>query len=94
MDSEFDFVNQYVSFGAGPRAAQYMILGAKAHAVLEGRVNVSCADVRAAAPNVMRHRLVLNFNAHSENVTADGIIERLLESVPEPKADDLEASRR
>ena len=84
------FITQYVSFGAGPRAAQYLILGAKSRAILDGRVNVSCNDVRAVAANVLRHRLVLNFNAHSDNVTADHIIARLVETVPEPEAGDLE----
>ena len=89
-DSAPKFITQYVSFGAGPRAAQYLILGAKSRAILDGRVNVSLGDVRAVAANVLRHRLVLNFNAHSDNVTADHIIARLVETVPEPEAGDLE----
>ncbi len=84
------FIAQYISFGAGPRAAQYMVLGAKARAILDGRVNVSCRDIRSVAAQVLRHRLVLNFNAHSDNVTADRIIDRLLETVSEPEARDLE----
>jgi MoxR-like ATPase len=89
-DRSPDFIKQYVSFGAGPRAAQYLTLGAKARAVLGGRVNVSLNDVRAVAANVFRHRIILNFNAHSDEVTPDRIVERLLEEVPEPEAKDLE----
>ena len=85
------FIAQYVSFGAGPRAAQYLVLGAKARAVLEGRVNVSLSDVRAVAANVLRHRLVLNFTAQSDRITADRIVKRLIEHVGEPDARDLEA---
>ncbi len=85
-----DFVNEWLAWGAGPRAAQYMVLGAKAHAVLDGRVNVTCADVRAMAPPVLRHRLFTNFNADSEGVTVDDIIERVLRTVPEPSEKDYQ----
>ncbi|HID06929.1 MAG TPA: MoxR family ATPase, partial [Armatimonadetes bacterium] len=62
-DGTPDFVREWVEWGAGPRAAQYLILGAKARAALHGRVNVSCNDVRAIAPPVLRHRIIPNFNA-------------------------------
>ncbi len=69
-------------WGAGPRASQYMVLGAKARAVLEGRYCVSHEDIQALAPPVLRHRIKLNFNADAEGVTSDDIIRRLIETVP------------
>jgi len=82
------FVSEYLSWGAGPRAAQYLILGAKARAVLHGRFNVSCEDVRRIAHPVLRHRLFTNFNADSEGVTPDNLVDRLLQAVPEPSERD------
>ncbi len=79
-----DFVKKWVEWGASPRAAQYMVLGAKARAVSRGRYNVSCEDVRKIAKPVLRHRLVTNFNAESEGVKPDDIIDKLLEYVAEP----------
>ncbi len=79
------FVKQYLSWGAGPRAAQYLILGAKAKALLDGRANVTAADVRSVAREVLRHRISLNFHAASEGLSADDVIARLLEKLPEPK---------
>ena len=87
-DEAPDFIRQYVHCGAGPRAAQCLVLGAKARAVLQGRVNMSCGDVRAIALPVLRHRLFTNFTADSEGVTADDIVARLLEKAPEPSAKD------
>ncbi len=84
-----DFVNRYVAWGAGPRAAQYLVLGAKARALLEGRLNVSLADVRSVAHVVFRHRIFLNFHADSDGLTVDAMVDRLLKHVPEPQADDL-----
>jgi MoxR-like ATPase len=83
------FVNDYVTWGAGPRATQYLVLGAKSRALLDGRVNVSCADVRAVAPPVMRHRIFTNFNADAEGITSESIVDRLLKAIPEPEAKDL-----
>ncbi len=74
-----EFVKKWVRWGAGPRASQYMILGAKARAVIRGELAASEEDVRAVAPSVLRHRIVLNFHAESEGVTADDIVKRLLE---------------
>ncbi len=87
-DEAPDFIKQYIHCGAGPRAAQCLVLGAKARAVLQGRVNVSCSDVKAIALPVLRHRLFTNFTADSEGVTADDIVARLLERAPEPSARD------
>lgn len=75
-----DFVRRYVMWGAGPRASQYLVLGGKARAALHGRPYVSFEDIRAVAPPVLRHRLKTNFIADSEGVTAESIIERLLDT--------------
>ena len=76
------FVRDYVQWGAGPRASQYLVLGAKARAVLQGRHHVQLDDVRAIAAPVLRHRIKTNFNADAEGVTSDEIIRRLLERMP------------
>jgi len=78
----------YVSTGAGPRAGQYLILAAKARAVLEGRIHVSCADVRGAAVPVLRHRILTNFAADSEGLRPMDIVERLIAIVQEPGETD------
>jgi len=79
-----DFIKEYIEWGAGPRAGQYLVLGAKALALIEGRFNVSCNDVRAICAPVLRHRMFTNFNADSEGVTVEDIIARLLKTVREP----------
>jgi len=73
-----DFINAYLSYGAGPRASQYLILGAKASALLDGRLTPLAADVDALAIPVLRHRIITNFNAEAEGVSAVDVIERLL----------------
>ncbi len=78
------FVKQWLTAGAGPRGAQYLILGAKARALLKGRFAVHAADVRALAKPVLRHRIITNFKAAAEGVGADQVIEQLVKSVPEP----------
>jgi MoxR-like ATPase len=78
------FVRELVAWGAGPRASQYLILAGKARALLNGRLHVTTADVRAMAYPVLRHRLLTTFHADAEGVTADQIIARLLEAVPPP----------
>ena len=78
-----EFVKEYVQWGAGPRASQYLVLGAKARAVLMGRFFVTHDDVRAIAPPVLRHRLKMNFNADAAGVSADEVIRRLLAHVPQ-----------
>jgi len=77
-----DFIRDYVSWGAGPRAGQNLILGAKARAILKGRSHATTEDVKAVAPAVLRHRLITTFRADSENVTSDDVVEMLLEKVP------------
>jgi len=73
------FIKDWVSWGAGPRASQYLILAAKTRAMLEGRYTPSIDDVRAVAQPVMRHRIVTNFSAEAENVKPDAIVRRLVE---------------
>ncbi len=80
------FINDWVSYGASLRAAQYMILGGRARAILKGRYNVSVSDIVALAKPVMRHRVLTNFHAESERVTTDDIIERLVEEVARPSS--------
>jgi MoxR-like ATPase len=86
-ENAFQFIKDWVEWGAGPRAAQYLVLGAKARAIVEGRFNVSCADVRAVAHPVLRHRIMTNFNADSQSVTVEDVITKLLQSIPEPSED-------
>ena len=86
-DDAPEITKEFVSTGAGPRAGQYLILAAKATAILEGRIHVSCADIRRAAPPVLRHRILTNFAADSEGKTPLDIIEQLLKEVPEPGAE-------
>ena len=76
------FVKEFVSWGAGPRAGQYLILGAKARALLEGRFHVTTEDIKSVAHPVLRHRLVTTFAAQSEGMTPDSVIDQLLEKVP------------
>jgi len=81
-----DFIRKWVNWGASLRASQFLILGGKARAILDGRYNVSCEDVRTLAYPVLRHRVLLNFHAESEQVNVDDVIRRLLEIVPEPRS--------
>ncbi|HVC96006.1 MAG TPA: MoxR family ATPase [Pirellulales bacterium] len=78
-----DKIHRFVTYGGSPRASQYLILGAKARAIISGRFHVDFADVRALAQPVLRHRLVLNFHARAENLDADALVRRLIETVPE-----------
>lgn len=80
-DDAPDFVNQYLSYGAGPRASQYLILGAKALAALDGRLTPDLADVHRVALPVLRHRIVTNFNAEADGVSAIDLVDRLLDAV-------------
>jgi MoxR-like ATPase len=79
-----DFVKKYLSWGAGPRACQALLLGGKAHALLDGRVHVSTDDIRYVARPVLRHRLATSFRAESDGVSADHIVEKLFHEVREP----------
>jgi MoxR-like ATPase len=81
-----DSVNKYVAFGASVRAAQFLILGAKARALTDGRYHVSFDDIRKMAHPVLRHRVLTNFRAESEGVTSDALIDDLLKAVPLPRS--------
>jgi MoxR-like ATPase len=80
------FVKEYVEWGAGPRAGQYLILGAKAMAAMEGRVAVNFTDIRRMAHPVLRHRLGLNFSAQAEGIKPNDVVSKLLNAIPEPEA--------
>ena len=81
-----DSVKKWVAFGASVRAAQYLVLGAKARALTSGRYHVSYDDIRALAHPVLRHRVLTNFHAQSEGISTDTLIDRLLESVAVPRS--------
>lgn len=82
QDGVPDFANDWLSWGAGPRAVQFLLLGGKARALLNGRTHVSTDDIQALAPPVLRHRIVTNFAAESEGVTSDRVIDKLIEVTP------------
>ena len=77
-----EFVDELVGWGAGPRAVQYLIIGGKARALLEGRFHVQVDDIQVLAKSVLRHRMVVNFAAESEGVTSDDVIERIIQATP------------
>jgi MoxR-like ATPase len=81
-----DAIKKWAAFGASVRAAQYLVLGAKARALTNGRYHVSFEDIRALAHPVMRHRVLTNFHAQSEGVTSDALVDKLLETVPTPRS--------
>src|SRR5262245_43674106 len=82
------FTKEFVNWGAGTRAVQYLVLGAKARAAIAGEYNVTCDHVRAVAPLVLRHRIMPNFHGEAEGMTAERIVKLLLEQVQEPRAED------
>jgi MoxR-like ATPase len=88
------FIPEWVSWGAGPRACQYLILGGKARAILHGRLHVTTDDVRAVAYPVLRHRLVTTFNADAEGVTTDDVIAKLIQTIPLPQEEAAAKVRR
>jgi len=81
-----DFVNKWLTWGAGPRASLNLILAAKAHAVLHGKHHVSADDVAAVAAPILRHRLIPNFTAQSEGVSPDDVVQKILQAVPKNQA--------
>ncbi|MEM8494922.1 MAG: MoxR family ATPase, partial [Planctomycetota bacterium] len=90
-DTRPDFMQQYLRWGAGPRASQYLILGGKARAVLAGRTHVTPDDIASVAVPVLRHRLLTNFAAESEGITTDDLIERLLGTIDVAAPSDPQA---
>ena len=89
-----DFIKNFVTWGAGPRASQFLILGAKARAVLHGRFYVSCEDVRAVASPVLRHRIITNFNAEAEGIKPDDIVRMLTDLIPRDPQEKTAAAAR
>ena len=89
-DAAPDFIQTLVEWGAGPRAGQYLIAGAKAFAAMDGRPNVTIEDVRRVAIPVLRHRIATNFQAQAEGMTTDNIVEKLVLEVPEPNVPKYE----
>ena len=83
-----EFIQESVSWGAGPRGVQNLLLGCKARAVLEGRSYATTEDLRAVAKPVLRHRVITNFNAESSGITSDDVIDRLLTEIPERSEGD------
>jgi len=79
-----------VDWGAGPRAGQHLILGAKAMAAMDGRFNVSTGDIRAVAIPVLRHRVACNFQAQAEGVDSVRVVRMLLDEIPEPQVPKYE----
>ena len=77
-----DFVREQLAWGAGPRATQFLILGAKARALVHGRPHVTLEDIQTLAKPVLRHRLVVNFAAESDGITTDQLIDQLLDATP------------
>ena len=77
-----DFIKNWINWGAGPRASLNLILAGKARAILNGQFHVSCEDIEAVAPSVLRHRIACNFTAQAEGITSDKVIEKLLQSIP------------
>lgn len=86
------FIKDYVAWGAGPRASQYLVLAGKARAILKGRYYVSMDDLRAVAPAVLRHRILTNFNAEADGVHSDKIIQQLIESLPADASTTMDES--
>ena len=81
-----DFVDQWVSWGAGLRAAQNMVLGAKAKALLDGRTHITVEDIQSLAHATLRHRILVGYRAEAEGVSVEKVIDELLETVPAPNA--------
>jgi MoxR-like ATPase len=84
-----DFVRHWLSWGAGPRAGQYLILGGKARALMRGRLYVTIEDVEAVAAPALRHRIIPNFNAEAEGITVEQIVEKLITMIPRGKGERL-----
>jgi MoxR-like ATPase len=84
-----DFVRHWLSWGAGPRAGQYLVLAGKARALMRGRLHVTVEDVEAVAAPVLRHRIIPNFNADAEGVNVEQIIEKIITLIPRGKGERL-----
>lgn len=82
-----DWINEWLGWGAGPRAMQNLLLGGKARALLQGRTHVSTDDIKALAAPVLRHRITPNFTAESEGITSDKVVERLIQETPDKESE-------
>src|SRR6185503_14534518 len=78
-----DFINEWVSWGAGLRAGQFLVLGGKVRALLQGRAHVTLDDIKALAHPTLRHRILINYRAEAEGINVEKVIDRLLEAVPQ-----------
>ncbi len=85
------FVREFIEWGAGPRAGQFLIQGGKALAAMDGRFSVAIDDLKRIAVPVLRHRISINFQAQAEGLTTDDLVRRLVESIPEPEVPKFEA---
>jgi MoxR-like ATPase len=88
-----DYIKEWLSWGAGPRASQYLILGGKARALLKGRFYVSTEDIRAVAHPVLRHRIITNFTAEAQGIKPDDIVDRLIADIPAAESEVLADGR-
>lgn len=86
-----EFVKEHVSWGSGPRGVQYLLLGAKARAAINGRTFATTDDVRAVAKPVLRHRIITSFTAESSGITSDKVVEHLLKTLPDRMDGDVVA---
>ena len=86
-DASPDFVKEFVDWGAGPRAGQFLINGGKAMAAMDGRFSIAINDIKRVAIPVLRHRVSCNFQAQAEGLTTERVIQRLLEEIPEPEVE-------
>ncbi len=84
-DAAQDYARKWVAWGAGPRACQYLLFGAKAHAFFNGRPHITTEDIKAVAHPVLRHRVLVNYGALSEGITSDMVVDRILDEVPGPQ---------
>jgi MoxR-like ATPase len=81
-DDAPDFIKEWLSWGAGPRASIFLIIAGKARAILHGTFHVACEDIAAVALPVLRHRIVCNYTAQAEGITSDAVVKKLLETIP------------
>ena len=79
--SAHPWATDYLSWGAGPRASQFLIIGARTHAVLNGKLSPDIEDVKAVAHNILRHRIIKNYKAEAEGITIENIIDKLMNSL-------------
>jgi len=84
-DTAPDFIKKYVNYGGSVRAAQFLVLASKARALMKRRYHVTYDDITSLMPPILRHRILLNFQAESDRLTQDDILKKLLEAMPAPR---------